>query len=84
MKMKYFFLGIRLNEVKNEVQYLQEVLDVSALLASKEAELDTLEMFELILTDLKKRKQHKKLLQIAKNLLDSLEGNNKNNGGDKT
>ena len=66
------------------MQHLQEVLDVSALLASKEAELDTLEMFELILTDLKKRKQHKKLLQIAKNLLGSLEGNNKNNGGDKT
>ena len=80
------FLGIRLNEVKNEVQYLQEVLDVSALLASKGAEPDTLQMFELILTDLKKRKQHKKLFQIARNLLDSLrlEGNIKNKGGDKT
>ena len=81
-----FFLGIRLNEVKNEVQYLQEVLDVSALLASKGAEPDTLQMFEHILTDLKKRKQHKKLFQIARNLLDSLrlEGNIKNKGGDKT
>ena len=80
------FLGIRLNEVKNEVQYLQEVLDVSALLASKGAEPDTLQMFELILTDLKKRKQHKKLFQIARNLLDSLrlEGNIKNKEGDKT
>ena len=68
------------------MQYLQEVLDVSALLASKGAELDTLEMFELILTDLKKRKQHKKLFQITRNLLDSLrlEGNIKNKGGDKT
>lgn len=66
------------------MQYLKEVLDVSALLASKEAELDTLEMFELILTDLKKRKQHKKLFQIAQNLIDSLDGDNKNDGGDKT
>ena len=66
------------------MQYLQEVLDVSALLASKGAEPDTLQMFELILTDLKKRKQHKKLFQIARNLLDSLrlEGNIKNKGGD--
>ena len=72
--------------MKNEVQYLQEVLDVSALLASKGAEPDTLQMFELILTDLKKRKQHKKLFQIARNLLDSLrlEGNIKNKEGDKT
>ena len=83
-KVLEFLLGIRLNEAKNEVQYLKEVLDVSALLASKEAEFDTLDMFELILTDLKKRKQHKKLLQIAQNLIDSLERNNKNDGGDKT
>ena len=41
-------------------------------------------MFELILTDLKKRKQHKKLFQIAQNLIDSLDGDNKNDGGDKT
>merc|ERR1711976_560749 len=66
--------GVRLNEAKNEVQHLTEVLDVSAaLLASKGAEFSTFGMFELILTDLKKRKQHRKLFQIAKNLITSVE-----------
>ena len=77
IEMEYFksqfFLGVRLNEAKNEVQHLTEVLDVSALLASKGAEFSTFGMFELILTDLKKRKQHRKLFQIAKNLITSVE-----------
>ena len=77
-----FFLGVRLNEAKNEVQHLTEVLDVSALLASKGAEFSTFGMFELILTDLKKRKQHRKLFQIAKNLITSVERSDSSDEGE--
>ena len=75
-------LGVRLNEAKNEVQHLTEVLDVSALLASKGAEFSTFGMFELILTDLKKRKQHRKLFQIAKNLITSVERSDSSDEGE--
>ena len=52
---------------------------MAALLASKGAETQMLGMYVVILTDLKKRKQHQKLMKIAQNLIDSMEQND--NGG---
>lgn len=67
-------------EAENEFRYLTEVLDLSAKFASKNADVQSFGMFEVILTDLKKRKQYSKLFEIAQNLLHSVGEEDRNHG----
>eukprot|EP00093_Oithona_nana_P003479 03479.XXX_75720_76970_1 [CDS] Oithona nana genome sequencing. len=68
---------IEIAEAGNEFRYLTEVLDVASKIASKNADVQTFAMFEAILTDLKKRKQHFKLFEIAQNLLNGVQEKDK-------
>lgn len=71
---------IEIAEAGNEFRYLTEVLDVASKIASKNADVQTFAMFEAILTDLKKRKQHFKLFEIAQNLLNGVQEKDKTEG----
>ena len=73
-------LGLEIQRPDTKLRYLNEVLDVAALVVSKEAETQMLGMFLVILTDLKKRKQPDKLMKISQNLLESIDQNNNNRG----